>query len=113
VRPPRSATAWGGRSAAWSPGAAPAQIAQVPGRKTDVNDAAWIGQLLECGLIRANSVPPPPIRDPRDLTRYRKLLIQERTRHANRLHKVLARDFPSNGPSRPFPSFPPFPTGGR
>jgi hypothetical protein len=37
------------------------QIAQVPGRKTDVNDAAWIAQLLECGLIRASFVPPPPI----------------------------------------------------
>ena len=65
------------------------QIAQVPGRKTDVNDAAWIAQLLECGLIRASFVPPQPIRELRDLTRYRKLLIQERTRHANRLHKVL------------------------
>ena len=64
------------------------QIAQVPGRKTDV-DAAWIAQLLECGLIRASFVPPPPIRELRDLTRYRKLLIQERTRHANRLHKIL------------------------
>jgi transposase len=65
------------------------QIAQVPGRKTDVNDAAWIAQLLECGLIRASFVPPPPIRALRDLTRYRILLTQERTRHANRLHKVL------------------------
>lgn len=65
------------------------QIAQVPGRKTDVNDAVWIAQLLECGLIRASFIPPPPIRELRDLTRYRKLLIQERTRHANRLHKVL------------------------
>jgi transposase len=65
------------------------QIAQVPGRKTDVNDAAWIAQLLECGLIRASFVPPQPIRELRDLTRYRKLLIQERTRHATRLHTVL------------------------
>jgi transposase len=65
------------------------QIAQVPGRKTDVNDAVWIAQLLEHGLIRPSFVPPPPIRELRDLTRYRKLLIQERTRHANRLHKVL------------------------
>lgn len=65
------------------------QIAQVPGRKTDVNDAVWIAQLLACGLIRASFIPPPPIRELRDLTRYRKLLIQERTRHANRLHKVL------------------------
>jgi transposase len=65
------------------------QIAQVPGRKTDVNDAAWIAQLVECGLVRASFIPPPPIRELRDLTRYRKLLIQERTRQANRLHKVL------------------------
>lgn len=65
------------------------QIAQVPGRKTGVNNAAWIAQLLEYGLIRASFAPPPPIRELRDLTRYRKLLIQERTRHANRLHKVL------------------------
>jgi transposase len=67
----------------------PSGTPPVPGRKTDVNDAAWIAQLLECGLIRASFVPPPPIRELRDLTRYRKLLIQERTRHANRLHKVL------------------------
>ena len=54
-------------------------IAQVPGRKTDVNDAAWIAQLLEHGLIRPSFVPPAPFRELRDLTRYRKLLIQERT----------------------------------
>jgi len=66
-----------------------AQIAQVPGRKTDIKDCAWIAQLLEHGLIRASFVPPVPIRELRDLTRYRKVLIQERTRHANRLHKVL------------------------
>jgi transposase len=88
-QPHGEVAAWGGRSAPWSLGAAPDQIAQVPGRKTDVNDAAWIAQLLECGLIRASFVPPPPIRELRDLTRNRKLLIQERTRHANRLHKVL------------------------
>jgi hypothetical protein len=65
------------------------QIAQGPGRKTDVNDLVWIAQLLEHGLSRPSFVPPAPIRELRDLTRYRKLLIQERTRHANRLHKVL------------------------
>src|SRR6266849_8467176 len=58
-------------------------------RKTDVKDCAWIAQLLEHGLIRGSFVPPAPIRDLRDLTRYRKGLIQERTRQANRLHKVL------------------------
>jgi transposase len=64
-------------------------LAHVPGRKTDVQDAQWIAQCLECGLLRASFVPPPPIRDLRDLTRYRKALIEDRTREANRLHKVL------------------------
>jgi transposase len=66
-----------------------AHMAQVPGRKTDVQDCAWIAQLLECGLLRGSFVPPPAIRELRDLTRYRKALIQDRTREANRLHKVL------------------------
>lgn len=66
-----------------------AHIKQVPGRKTDVQDCVWIAQLLEHGLLRASFVPPVPIRELRDLTRYRKALIQERQRDANRLHKVL------------------------
>ena len=66
-----------------------AHIAKVPGRKTDVQDAAWIAQLLECGLLRGSFVPPPASRELRDLTRYRKTLIQDRTREVNRLHKVL------------------------
>jgi transposase len=66
-----------------------AHIAQVPGRKTDVQDCVWIAQLLEHGLLRGSFVPPVPIRELRDFTRYRKALIQERTREANRLHKVL------------------------
>ncbi|MFQ5962030.1 MAG: IS110 family transposase [Candidatus Methylomirabilales bacterium] len=66
-----------------------AHIKQVPGRKTDVQDCVWIAQLLEHGLLRGSFVPPRPIRELRDLTRYRKVLIQERTREANRLHKVL------------------------
>jgi transposase len=61
----------------------------VPGRKTDVADAAWIAQLVEYGLVRPSFVPPKPIRDLRDLTRYRKAQIQERTREAQRLDKVL------------------------
>lgn len=61
----------------------------VPGRKTDVADAAWIAQLLEHGLVRPSFVPPPEIRELRDLTRYRKALIQERSRETQRLHKVL------------------------
>src|SRR5262245_64136820 len=59
-----------------------AHIAQVPGRKTDVQDCQWIAQLLEHGLIRGSFVPPAPIRELRDLTRYRKNLIQGRTREA-------------------------------
>jgi transposase len=64
-------------------------LAHVPGRKSDVQDAHWIAQCLECGLLRASFVPPPLIRDLRDLTRYRKSLVEDRTRAANRLHKVL------------------------
>jgi transposase len=66
-----------------------AHIKQVPGRKTDVLDCVWIAQLLEHGLLRGSFVPPVPIREVRDLTRYRKALIQDRTRVANRLHKAL------------------------
>lgn len=64
-------------------------VQKVPGRKTDVQDCVWLAQLLEHGLLRGSFVPPPPLRELRDLTRYRKVLIQERTREANRLHKVL------------------------
>jgi transposase len=66
-----------------------AHIKRVPGRKTDVSDCAWIAQLLEHGLLQRSFVPPPPVRELRDLTRYRKSLVQERAREANRLHKVL------------------------
>jgi transposase len=66
-----------------------AHVKQVPGRKTDVQDCVWIAQLLEHGLLRGSFVPPAPIRELRDLTRYRKVLIQDRTREANRLHKFL------------------------
>jgi transposase len=52
-----------------------AHIKQVPGRKTDVHDCVWIAQLLEHGLLRGGFVPPVPIRELRDLTRYRKVLI--------------------------------------
>jgi len=61
----------------------------APGRKTDVKDCVGIAQLPEHGLIRGSVVPPPPIWELRDLTRYRKPVIQERTREANRLRKVL------------------------
>jgi transposase len=61
----------------------------LPGRKTDVGDAAWLCELLECGLLRGSFVPPPVIRELRDLTRYRKRLIQAHTAEAQRIHKTL------------------------
>jgi transposase len=64
-------------------------VKQVPGRKTDLSDAAWLCQLAEAGLLKANFVPPKPIRELRQLTRYRKTQIAERQREANRLHKAL------------------------
>ena len=64
-------------------------VKNVPGRKTDVQDAQWLCQLLEHGLLKSSFVPPRPIRELRDLTRYRKALTWERGREANRLQKVL------------------------
>ena len=64
-------------------------VKRVPGRKTDVSDAAWLCQLAEAGLLRASFVPPKPIRDLRQLTRYRRTQIAERKREAQRLHKAL------------------------
>ena len=64
-------------------------VKQVPGRKTDVSDAAWLCQLAEAGLLQRSFVPPKPIRRLRTLTRYRKALVGERQREANRLHKLL------------------------
>jgi transposase len=64
-------------------------LRNVPGRKTDVQDSAWICQLLEHGLVRASFVPPRPIRELRDLTRYRKTQIEERSREVQRLDKVM------------------------
>lgn len=61
----------------------------VPGRKTDVKDAEWIAQLMEHGLVRPSFVPPKPIRELRNLTRYRRAQAEERTREVQRLDKVL------------------------
>lgn len=61
----------------------------LPGRKTDVADAVWGASLLEHGLVRPSFIPPPPFRALRDLTRYRKSVIEERARETQRLHKVL------------------------
>ena len=64
-------------------------IKVVPGRKTDTQDCEWIVDLLQHGLLRGSFVPPEPIRDLRDLTRYRAILSQETTDVANRIQKVL------------------------
>lgn len=67
----------------------PRHLKKVPGRKTDVSDAEWIAQLLQCGLLRGSFVPARPLRDLRDLTRHRAQLAGEHTRVANRIHKLL------------------------
>lgn len=61
----------------------------LPGRKTDVKDAEWLAQLLECGLLRGSFVPPKAVAQLRDLTRYRTKVTQERTREIQRLQKLL------------------------
>ncbi|MFD7279602.1 IS110 family transposase [Streptomyces sp. NPDC059862] len=61
----------------------------VPGRKTDVADSEWICKMVEHGLVRPSFVPPRPVRQLRDLTRYRTEVIRERTREAQRLEKLL------------------------
>lgn len=67
----------------------PAHIRNVPGRKSDVNDATWIADLLAHGLLRASLVPPGPIQELRDLTRTRKQLMREIGQHKQRIQKVL------------------------
>jgi transposase len=66
-----------------------AHIKNVPGRKTDVNDAMWIADLLAHGLIRASFVPETPIQDLRTLTRTRKQLVRGRVQHVQRIQKTL------------------------
>jgi transposase len=67
-----------------------AHIKNVPGRKTDINDAMWIADLLACGLIKASFVPPEELQELRSLTRTRKQLVREQTRHTQRIQKTLA-----------------------
>jgi transposase len=64
-------------------------LKQVPGRKSDVRDCQWIAQLLQHGLLKGSFIPPRPQRELRDLTRHRTQLVEEKTRTANRIHKVL------------------------
>jgi transposase len=64
-------------------------VKRVPGRKTDVSDAEWLADVAAHGMVRRSYVPPPPIRELRELTRYRKTQIDARTREIQRLEKVL------------------------
>ena len=64
-------------------------LKQVPGRKSDVRDSEWLAQLLEWGLLKSSLVPPAPLRDLRELTRYRKRQIEDRTQEVNRLYRLL------------------------
>ncbi|PCC68149.1 IS110 family transposase [Nannocystis exedens] len=65
------------------------EVRNVPGRKTDMNDAMWLADLIAHGLVRASFVPPEPIADLRDLTRTRKQLSREVVEHTQRIQKVL------------------------
>jgi hypothetical protein len=67
----------------------PAHVRNVPGRKTDVNDAVWLADLLAHGLVRASFVPPRPIQELRDLTRTRKQLVRQVVQHTLRIQKTL------------------------
>jgi transposase len=64
-------------------------IKNVPGRKTDVKDCEWLAQLLRHGLVKGSFIPPKPIRQLRDLTRYRQKLVQQRAAEINRLQKFM------------------------
>ena len=65
------------------------QVRNMPGRKSDVNDATWLAELLAHGLIRPSFVPPAAIQELRDLTRTRKQLVREMARHTLRIQKTL------------------------
>ena len=66
-----------------------AQVRNVPGRKTDVNDATWLAELLAHGLVRASFVPDGPTAELRSLLRTRKQLVREQASHTLRLQKTL------------------------
>ena len=65
------------------------QVKNLPGRKSDVSDSAWLAQLGAHGLVRGSFVPPAPIRQLRDLTRTRTAIVRERGREIQRLEKLL------------------------
>ena len=64
-------------------------VRRVPGRKTDLSDAEWLADVAAHGMIRPSFVPPPPIRELRELTRYRRTQIDARAAEIQRLEKVL------------------------
>src|SRR5215211_939121 len=64
-------------------------VKKVPGRKTDLSDAEWLADVAAHGMVRPSFVPPPPIRELRELTRYRKTQIDARVREIQRLEKLL------------------------
>jgi len=66
-----------------------AHVKNVPGRKTDVRDAQWLAELLQHGLLRPSFIPPPAIREVRELTRHRSNFVRERATLCNRVQKVL------------------------
>jgi transposase len=66
-----------------------AHVKNVPGRKTDAADAAWLAELLEVGLLRGSFIPPAEIKAVQDLVRYRRKLVESRTAETNRLSKAL------------------------
>jgi transposase len=66
-----------------------AHVKAVPGRKTDVRDSEWLLELMQHGLVQGSFIPEAPIRELRELTRYRTSLIEERIREVNRVQKVL------------------------
>jgi transposase len=66
-----------------------AHVKNVPGRKTDAVDAAWLAGLLECGLLKGSFIPPAEIKAVRDVVGCRRKLVQERTAETQRLGGVL------------------------
>jgi transposase len=66
-----------------------AHVKNVPGRKTDVNDATWLADLLAHGLVRASFVPDKPLQELRSLLRTRKQLVREKAQHVQRIEKTL------------------------
>jgi len=67
----------------------PQHLQRVPGHKTDIKDSEWLADLLRHGLLQASFIPPQPVHDVRELTRYRQTLVQERAQEVLRVQKVL------------------------